>query len=68
MLHASSKRRTKKMYVSCNMAKQVKVGRFIKKIVWLKNEEKSGLQKQMVKHCENSVYRVIYVKIMIHTF
>ena len=27
-----------------------------------KNVEKSGVQKQMVTNCENSVFRVIYVK------
>ena len=55
------------MLVSCNMPKKVRVGRsafFVlpKEILWVKSEEKYGLQKQMVKNCKNSNFRVIYKK------
>ena len=62
------------MFVSCHMPKNVRVGRsdfkknsfvfcFAKRDVVDKIGGKSGLQKKkMVKNCENSVFRVIFVK------
>ena len=62
------------MFVSCHKPKKVRVGRsdfyfflllfclFAKKDFVDKIGGKSGLQKLMVKHCENSVFRVIFVK------
>ena len=35
---------------------------FYKGDFWAKSQEKSGLKQKLVKNCENSVFRVIYVK------
>ena len=57
------------MFVSCHMPKKVRVGRsdFFFKLFFVvakrdfveKIGGKSGLQKKMVTHCENSGFRVI---------
>ena len=54
----------KKMFVSCNMPKKVRVGRSaFKKADFVGNiGGKIRFAKTIVKNCENSVFRVIYVK------
>ena len=62
------------MFVSCHLPKKVRVVRsgffvfFLKKNFFAQRDfvdkigGKSGLPKQMIKSCENSVFRVIFVK------
>ena len=59
------------MFVSCHIPKKVRVGRsdfFLYNFCFAKRDfvdkigGKSGFQKRMVKHWENSAFRVIFVK------